>query len=172
MQRVANETPQTFLPVEKVSSPAVLLQSEKESEAGDLFGKFHCDRASYYIIRHPKERLFGAEVVSITLFYLDSALLQTKYEMRYDISLILINQTGNCRITGLNEKNRKIISEEWVVKRTKDGLMLHPELDSYELIWRLPDRELRYRFTDEGFFYYERYRGYEQKLKLLEAICN
>lgn len=92
--------------------------------------------------------------------------------MPYDISLILINQTGNCRITGLNEKNRKIISEEWVVKRTKDGLMLHPEIDSYELIWRLPDRELRYRVTDEGFFYYERYRGYEQKLKLLEAICS
>lgn len=158
-------------PVTKTNLTPVLLQDEHEVSPDDLFGKFHCDRASYYIVKHPETRLFGTEIIQMTLFYLDSTLLQTKYETRFDITTVLIRQLGNFRIIGLNEKNRKIISNEWVVRQSDEGLMLHVELDCYELIWRFPYREIRYRVTEEGFVYYERYQGYEQKLKLLESLC-
>lgn len=157
--------------VKKSNLTPVLLQDENDVSPDDLFGKFHCDRASYYIVKHPDIKLYGAEITRITLFYLDSTLLQTKYETRFDITTVLIRQLGKCRISALNEKNRRIISNEWVVKQSDEGLILHPELDRYELTWRFPDREIRYRVTEDGFVYYERYPGYEQQLKRLESVC-
>jgi hypothetical protein len=160
--------------------PELLLTLNTEATAGqgkmdkNLFGRFFCDRAEFYVIKNPKNQVFSSPATSITLYYLDSELRQAKYILERDISSSLLHDLGNFRITGLNERNREIINQREILIRTNDGLSLNQRLDNVELRWTFGDREIIYRRcagSVERFVYREKVKSYEKEFKAIEKYC-
>lgn len=146
----------------------------QEPIAGNLFGKFFCDRASFYVIKNPKNEIFSSRPESITLFYLDGELRQTKYVLRHGIATSLLRELGSFRIAGLDRKNRDIISARKIVLRKENGVELNGQLDNYELKWTFGDKEIRYRVrpnSKEKFVYLEKVSTYEKEFKAIEKYC-
>lgn len=149
-------------------------ESAQEDIAGNLFGKFFCDRASFYIIKNPKNEIFSSRPESITLFYLDGELRQTKYVLRHGIATNLLRELGSFRIAGLDRRNRDLISARKIVQRTENGVQLNSQLDNYELKWTFGDKEIRYRVrrnSKEKFVYVEKVSTYEKEFKAIEKYC-
>lgn len=140
----------------------------------NLFGKFFCDRAEFYIINHPQNNLYASSVESITLCYLDGELRQARYALSGNVVNRLIRDFGNFSIMGLDIRNREVIAAGKILRRTDGQLVLNPKLDRYEMRWRFGDKEVRYRVRPDSnfpFVYMERVLGYERELKAIESDC-
>lgn len=142
---------------------------------GNLFGKFFCDRAEFYIIKNPQNNVFSVKANSIVLYYLDQQLRQTKYILSDDIVTHLINSLGNFSITGLDQRNSKIIMARRVVTKKDQRWEFNEELDNYELEWTYGDKQIKYKVSPhnyEGpFVYLEKVKDYEKEFKALERYC-
>jgi hypothetical protein len=140
----------------------------------DLFGKFFCDRAEFYINKNPQNQLYSSKTNSITLYYLDNELRQTKHALASDISTFLLRDLGSFRMTGFDTKNRELIRAGKVVIKTKNGVVLNSKLDNFELRWIFDDKEIKYRVNTKSttpFVYAEKVRGFEKEFKAIEKYC-
>lgn len=141
----------------------------------NLFGKFFCDRAEFYVIKDPQNKIYFTRPESITLYYLDGELRQTKYILSEDIGKNLLNGLGGFKIKGLDLKNREIISAKQIITKTKDGAMLDSRLNNFELRWTFGDKEIKYKVNTEAkekFVYVEKVRNYEREFLAVEKYCN
>jgi|LakMenEpi03Aug12_release.lakeMendotaPanAssembly.Ray.scaffolds.fasta_scaffold843329_1 hypothetical protein len=139
-----------------------------------LFGKFFCDRAEFYIIKNPQNEIYSKRPESITLYYLDGELRQTKYILNGDIITNLLHDLGGFKITGLDLKNREIVSAKQIITKTKNGFALNSKLDNYELKWTFGDKEIKYRVNADSkdkFVYLEKVKNYEKEFKTIEKYC-
>jgi len=69
------EVPEKLL---TLNTPPTATSTQEDIEE-NLFGKFFCDRAEFYVIKNPQNEVYATRPESITLFYLDGELRQTKY---------------------------------------------------------------------------------------------
>lgn len=148
--------------------------NDQDHIEGNLYGAFHCNRAHYYIIKKPQNKIFSSKTNTITLYYLDSILYRTQYVLQDDITTQLLNELGSFRITGFDFKNRDIIASGSIISRTEKGIILNKALDNYELKWTFGSKEIRYRVNPESnnrFVYQEREKNYEAKYKNVERYC-
>jgi hypothetical protein len=148
--------------------------SDQDHIEENLYGKFHCDRAQFYIINNPQNDIYNAKVNSITLYYLDSSLCKTKYILKTDIGPNLIMELGSFRIIGFDFKNREVITTGPIISETPGGNVLNPALDNYELRWTFGNKEIRYRVNPEStdqYIYLEKEKNYEAKYKNVERYC-
>jgi hypothetical protein len=141
----------------------------------NLFGKFFCDRAEFYIITNPQNEIYSARPESITLYYLDGELSQTKYILTEDITTHLIKMFGDFKITGFDLKNKTIIASEQVFIKTQDDWTLNDNLDNYELKWTIGDKQIKYSVRlnrqRERFVYFEKLKDYENTYSQIEKNC-
>lgn len=166
---------------QKVPDRLLTLNTEAKTEvmqgsvSGNLFGKFFCDRAEFYIIKNPQNNIFSAKANSIVLYYLDQQLRQTKYALTKDIVTQLVNSLGSFSIVGLDNKNRKIVRSKRIVNKTKNGWTFNNQLDRYELEWTFGDKQIKYRVNPDNheghFVYLEKTKDYEKEFKALEKYC-
>ncbi len=113
-----------------------------------LFGKFFGDRASFYIIKDPNNRINGIKVKSMTLFYLDGTLFKTKYVLEKNIADYLINNYPQFTLRGFDLKNRDLMNREKIFYKKNRKWSLNPGLDNYEIIWRLGRNEMIMRVNE------------------------
>lgn len=164
------EIPESLLELETQSRA----ETTQENIDENLFGKFFCDRAEFYIIKNPQYEIYYAKPESITLYYLDGKLLQTKYILSNDIATNLIRNLGNFKITGLDSKNREIITHSNVIVKTEKGIILNAELNNYEIKWAFGEKEISYRVNaglNDKFFYIEKVKDYNKEFKAIEKYC-
>jgi hypothetical protein len=164
-----------------VSEELLTLQTEKTSSTNsdalhhNLFGRFNCDRAEFYVIENPQNDIYLQRPSSIVLYYLDGELWQTKYALTGDIASRLYKELGKCRIVGLDDKNKKIINAKEMLVRSNGRTSVNTELDNYELTWIFGEKEIRYRVekAKDGskFTYTEKLRTYERQYYLIEKYC-
>jgi hypothetical protein len=142
----------------------------------NLFGKFFCDRASFFIIKNPQNEVFESKATSIVLYYLDNELCQSKYILESDITTQLINELGNFKITGLDFRNRELLEVEKIVRKNSTGWTLNSKLDNYELRWIKGNKEIRYRVTihtgGDRYVYRERAMNYDAEFTQIEKYCS
>jgi hypothetical protein len=140
------------------------------------FGDFFCDRASFYVIEEPANTFYSKEAASITLFYIDGALRQTKYLLKDDISADLVRSYGTFKIAGFDDKNRQLIKTRSILKDSAQGMIVNPILDNYELRWVFNDREIKYRVKRVGeeveFKFVERVKNFEKEFSSIEKMCS
>ncbi len=165
------QVPDRLLTLNSASNADVL----RASVSGNLFGRFFCDRAEFYIIKNPQNIVFSARANSIVLYYLDQQLRQTKYVLSTDIVTPLINSLGSFTIVGLDAKNRDIIRSKRIVHKTDKGWKFNTKLDNYELEWTLGEKQIKYIVNPHQFegpyVYLEKVKDYEKEFKALERIC-
>ncbi len=101
--------------------------------AENLYGKFFYDRAKFYIIKNPKNRLHSSSIKSVTLVYLDDVLYKTKYSLSSNIVEELLKKYGVFNIVGYDFTNRDIISSEKVMSEENGIFVLNKKLDNYQL---------------------------------------
>jgi hypothetical protein len=146
----------------------------QENIDGNLFGKFFCDRAEFYIIKNPQNKIYSSHPESITLFYLDGELRQTKYILNSNIVANLLRELGSFKIKGLDFRNKEIISTRQIIVKTGKGIIMNSKLDNYELKWTFGDKEIKYRVTtasQDKFVYVEKAKNYEEEFKAIEKFC-
>lgn len=168
-----------FQEVSGQAIPKPILKSNYEPGASkveeNLFGRFFCDRAAFYVIENPTHGAHFENTKSITLYYLDGELGQTKYVLAEDISTLLLKSLGNFKITGLDNKNRNILHSQQILIKSSKGVKLNDQLDNYELRWTLADKEIKYRVNlnavKEKFAYRETSSSYEREFKRIETSC-
>lgn len=138
----------------------------------NLYGKFFNNRAEFYVIKNPKNKIYDASVHSIVLFYLDGSLCQTKYVMQEDITNELINSYGKFKITPHDQQTRAIVKTNQIVVRARDHWRINEGMTNYEITWNYGDKQIRYRVDpaneQEPFQYYERLKAYEKIYRELE----
>jgi hypothetical protein len=148
--------------------------SHNENIRENLFGKFLCDRAEFYIIKNPRNEIYECSPESITLYYLDGKLRQTKYILSSNIVTNLLVELGNFNILGLDSKNKEIVRNRDVVRKTKKGVTLNESLDNYELKWVFGDKEIKYRVmkgSKNRFIYLEKVKNFEKEFQAIESYC-
>jgi hypothetical protein len=127
------------------------------------------------VIKEPLNLIYSARAKSITLFYLDGQLRQSKYVLTTDISTVLINELGKFKISGHDYKNRDVVAMKKVLNREGKVAKLNDELDNYELNWTIGDREIRYRVNTqqsfERFTYVEKIKSFEKEMRQIEQFC-
>jgi hypothetical protein len=149
------------------------VSSSKESlPAENLYGKFFNDRAEFYIVKEPQNKVYHSKVASLTFYYLDGQLSQTRYILEQDIVEELLRRYGSFRITGYDPKNQALISAKQVMVHTADGVLFNKELDNYGLSWQLDEKQIRYRVNKgdpkAGFHYVERMNTYKKEFSKIE----
>jgi hypothetical protein len=164
----------------KISQEILTLNTQPATKSSltsmdeNLFGRFFCDRAEFYVIKNPQNNLYSSKTESITLFYLDDQLRQTKYILTNDITTFLINDLGSFKIQAFDVKNKEIVKKEKVIIQTKDGVALNNKLDNYELRWVFSDKEIKYRVNVNAtiqFLYTEKTKGFEKEFNQIEKNC-
>ena len=140
----------------------------------NLFGTFLCDRAEFYIIDEPQNELYDTKVETITLYYLDERLRQSKYLLTKDVVQVVIENFGSFRISGHDEENKAIIRDRKVMVKGDSGRVFNSALDNYEIKWDVGDKEIRYRVNRKArykYVYREMYKDYEQSFREIERLC-
>jgi len=163
----------------EVPEEILTLRSENSNEtkndtlSDNLFGRFFCDRAEFYIIDNPQNEIYFQKPTSIILYYLDGELCQAKYELKENIADRLFKELGRCRIVGIDLKNRGIIESNGIRIKSETGTVFNPELDNYELKWTIGDKEIKYRVEGKKnkFIYTEKLKSYERQYKGIEKYC-
>lgn len=162
------EVPFSALAIDK--NPFTLDDLE-EDLAGNSFGKFYGE-AEFFIIDHPKNKVFNSEVQSIRLYYLDDTLCQTKYFLASDITTRLINRYGPFRITGFDFDNRDEIQNGDIVQKRNGRWHLRNEFTNYRLSWIIGDKEILFRVNkynpDQPYVYVERVSNYKDIFRRIE----
>lgn len=164
---------------EKIPNTMLKLNTNSKSDfaKGDinanLFGKFFYDRAEFYIIKNPQNKIYSSQTESITLFYLDGELSQTKYLLEKDIGSPLLKELGSFRIKGFDLKNRAIItSKNSLIKKEGKEIIINQNLDNYQLEWSIGSKEVIYRVNttndQKTFEYLEKIKNYEQEYQAIE----
>lgn len=110
-----------------------------------LFGRFFMDRAEFYIIKSPRNKFFSSPIFSVTLYYLDGTLSQTKYVLQNNIADSLINKYGKFQITALDKVSRDILETNHVISKLNNKWQLNPQLSRYELLWTMGERQIKLR---------------------------
>jgi hypothetical protein len=140
----------------------------------NLYGKFHRDRAEFYIIENPNKTIYGHPVKSITLYFLDGTLAKTKFELDQDISNDLIESYGKFTITGFDTLTRKLFKTEKVIHALNQRKVLNKNLLNYELKWEMPSKLIYTRVDKSGprkrFEYIETIKNYDSKYKRIEML--
>lgn len=139
------------------------------------FGKFFCDRAEFFVIHEPQYEVYSVKPKSITLFYLDGELSQTKYILSEDIINKLLNELGRASIIGCDFENRSVIQTQPILISTEQGLRLNEKLNNFELKWTFGEKQIKYRVNTTGgkaeFSYLEKVKNYERVFKKIEKYC-
>lgn len=161
--------------------PETLLTLNGDSKADEtsikenLFGKFFCDRAEFYIIENPQNEIYSTKMESITLYYLDGELKKTRYLLESDIATSLLKDFGKFKISGFDPKNIEIIKSKNIIINTEKGVALNDSLTNYELKWILGEKEIKYRVNTNSkynkFTYLEEVKDYKKELKAIEKFC-
>lgn len=137
-----------------------------------LFGKFFGDRAGFYIINNPDNRIFGHKVLSITLYYLDGKLYKTKYVVNDNLVNDLINIYPRFHIRGFDETNREILKTKGIYYRMKKRWYLNDSLSNYDIQWKVGSNNMRLRINkddkEEPYQYIIKNRHYEEALASIE----
>lgn len=164
-----------------ISEDLLTLQTDKTSPGkndtlrNNLFGRFFCDRAEFFVIDNPQNDIYQEKPSSIVLFFLDGELCQTKYELTNNIANRLYKELGRCNIAGLDSKNKKIIDTKKILVKSAGETNINDKLDNYELKWIFGDKEIRYRVekTKDGhkFTYTEKLKRYEKQYNEIEKYC-
>lgn len=140
--------------------------------AGNLYGKFFNERAEFFIIDNPKNKLHNTAVKSITLYYLDGQLGKTKYILEHDAAERLIKCYGNFKISAHDNKNREILTSGKVLIRKGEDIVLNQQLDNYELKWTSGNNIIVYKVNlndeQETYRYVEKRNTYEQNFREVE----
>lgn len=150
------------------------IQFDNNASGENLFGRFFCDRAEFYIIEKPSHSIYSTSTESITLFYLDGNLKQTKYNLQADIVNQLIKDFGNFKIIGYDQKNKNIITSQQVMIKSNNKNVLNQKLDNFEIRWKFVDKEIRYRLNlndSMKYTYTERDVNYEKEFLAVERFC-
>ena len=151
------------------------IPQQNDTLRNNLFGRFFCDRAEYFIIDNPQNDIYREKPKSIVLFFLDGELCQTKYQLNNNIANRLYKELGRCNIAGLDARNKKIIEDRNILVKSAGETSLNHNLDNYELKWIVGDKEIRYRVekTKDGrkFTYTEKLRRYEKQYNEIEKYC-
>lgn len=139
---------------------------------GNLYGKFFNERAEFFIIENPTNKLHDTEVNSITLYYLDGQLGKTKYLLQHNVANKLIECYGNFKISAHDDKNRDILKSGKVLIKTGEDISLNQQLDNYQLSWTSGNNMIVYKVNindkQETYKYVEKRSTYEQNFKEIE----
>jgi len=142
----------------------------------NLYGKFFYDRAEYYIVDRPDNKLKGKEVLRATLYYFDGNLYKVKYLLADDLSNELINERRKFKIKALDQVSRDVLKRQVIVFKTDGKLLLNENLKSYELTWDDDQKQIKWRTSMEGtgdyFEYTESLGDYKKKYRELEIFEN
>ncbi len=138
----------------------------------NLYGKFLNDRAEFYTIKNPKNKIYSSKIKSITLVYLDKNLYKTKYFLASNIAPTLIKKYGELTIIGFDIKNRTIIDSLNKTALQKSTIALNKKIDNYQLYWKLDNLEMIYRVNLRAnqpiFELTKRRKDYEIAFRILE----
>src|SRR5688572_25002370 len=140
----------------------------------NLFGKFHRQRAEFYIIENPNKTIYNHPVKRITLYFLDGALAKTKYELEDDISDDLIYSYGGFSITGYDTLTKRLLKTGTVLQKVDQRKVLNKQLINYQLKWDVPSKFIYTRVDKSGakkrFEYIETVKDYNRRYKQLEGL--
>lgn len=139
---------------------------------GNLYGKFFNERAEFFIIENPQNKLHDTGVKSITLYYLDGQLGKTKYILQQNVADKLIECYGSFKISAHDSKNRDILKSGKVLVKTDEDIELNHELDNYQLTWTSGNNKIVYKVNvndkQETYRYVEKRSTYEQNFREIE----
>ncbi len=125
----------------------------------NLHGRFLGDRAEFYIIKNPKNKIHDSPITSVSLVYLDAYLYKSKYILTNNIVLELIKQHGAFTISGYDFINRDIIADEKLLIKNNGMDYLNSKLNNYLLRWDIGDSEIIYRVNSTiGLYEYTKRR--------------
>lgn len=131
--------------------------NEFDPESMKLHGKFFNDRISFYTVQDPGIKLYDSNVQSITLYFIDSALMRKKYMLEGDISSDLIQLFGNFKFTPLHEAEKAALRNKEVLNRSNGKVRINERLANYQLRWIQDVNTLSYvsnfNFADSTFSY-------------------
>lgn len=140
----------------------------------NLFGKFHRQRAEFYIIENPNKTIYNHPVKCITLYFLDGTLAKTKYELEGDISDDLISSYGTFSITAYDTLTRKLLKSKAVLQKIDQRKVLNKQLINYQLKWDMPAKFIYTRVDKSGakkrFEYIETVKDYNARYKQVETL--
>jgi hypothetical protein len=135
----------------------------------NLFGKFFADRAAFYIVRNPTNKLYHSNIKTMTMYYLDGRRSKTKYIMAENVENRLVTAFGSFTIKGYDDKNRALIRNKKIWASTVGSLALNTQLDNYEISWTFGHTHISYRVEamnkEETYKYSESLLSYEQSLR-------
>ena len=120
---------------------------EFDTKSMNLHGKFFEDRIVFYTVNDPGMKIHDIEVKSMTLYFIDSALMRKKYYMEEDISAELIQAFGNFKFTPLHISERTALKNKEVIKRRNGKIRINEKLANYQLKWIQEINTLSYRST-------------------------
>lgn len=139
---------------------------------GNLYGKFFNERAEFFIIENPQNKLHDTGVKSITLYYLDGQLGKTKYILQQNVADKLIECYGSFKISAYDNKNRDILKSGKVLVKTDEDIVLNQQLDNYQLTWTSGNNKIVYKVNvndkQETYRYVEKRSNYEQNFREIE----
>ncbi len=125
----------------------------------NLHGRFLGDRAEFYIIKNPKNKIHNSPITSVSLVYLDAYLYKSKYVLTNNIALELIKKHGAFNISVYDFINRDIIANEKLLVKKNGVDYLNSKLNNYLLRWDIGDSEIIYRVnTTTGLYEYTKRR--------------
>jgi hypothetical protein len=139
------------------------------------YGSFFYNRAKYYVIERPSNQLMDIEISRASLHYFDNKLYKVHYLVASDASYELINKLPRFSIRPLNQESANCLKNEPPVLRLTDKtIILNPNLDNYELIWKKQDKVVKWRClkSQQFFEYSEIDTGYVRKYRELEQYEN
>ncbi|MCE2935865.1 MAG: hypothetical protein ACK5V5_04710 [Cyclobacteriaceae bacterium] len=139
-----------------------------------LFGRFFNDRAEFYVIKNPENKLFSSGVQSITMYYIDGVLGKTKYILTSSISADLISNYGNFRIAGLDSINKKLVRNRNILQSQSTIPLLDQRLNHFEMSWQKKDKIFLYRElrndSARQFVFIEKLNDYDKRLRAVDVI--
>ena len=137
-----------------------------------LYGDFFEERASFYIIEQPELFLSDAEVLRLTLYFIDGVLCKKKFVLNKDISTSLIKSYGGFKFLPLNLQSKTVSKKDKIIVKTEAGHHLNEQINKYQLKWDKNDTAIKYRFKSDSLevriTLEEELSAYRQLLKMAE----
>lgn len=160
----------------EVDTAVVLKDLETETNLLEehLFGKFFNDRAEFYIIKNPDNKMFHSDIEKITLYYIDGILCKTRYDLDRAVAEALVDNYGSFKIMGLDSVNTRIVKSGDVLRSETGLTKLNSELNNFEMTWRKRDKVFVYRHVDNDsvrqFTFVEKLDDYDRRLRSVDII--
>lgn len=160
----------------EVDTAVVLKEVETETRLLEehLFGKFFNDRAEFYIIKNPGNKMFHSDIEKITLYYIDGILCKTRYDLDRAVAEALVDNYGSFKIMGLDSMNTRIVKSRDVLRSEAGLTKLNSELNCFEMTWRKRGKVFVYRHVDNDsirqFTFVEKLDDYDRRLRSVDVI--